>query len=398
MSPGPRRLPVVDLARAIEGDRAALEEAAVRVLRGGRFVLGPEVAAFEREACDFLGATHAVGVSSGTDALYLALRALGVGVGTSVLVPVFGFVATAEAIVRTGAEPIFVDVLPGCGRVNLDDAARRMRSDTRALVHVSLGGDGGGTADSARWCRERGLALVEDAAQSFGARDEGRAIGTHGDASAFSFFPAKVLGGFGDGGLVVTAREEVAARVRSLRQHGRSEEGRFLEFGANARLDELQAALLRVRLGSLPHELTVRADLAARYDRALLERGLAERSSCATRCLAEPRSGLPVLLPARCSPGHAHGLYTVRLGAAVDRAKLRADLAARGIDSAIYYAHLLVEEPAFAMHTPREGVAASFPGARNLAACTLTLPFFVGMGDDDLARVADALAASLQST
>ncbi len=391
MSSTTRKLPVVDLARAIRDDQDALEAAAQRVLRGGRFVLGPEVEAFEREAAAFLGVAHAIGVSSGTDALYLALRARGIGTGDAVLVPVFGFVATAEAVVRTGARPIFVDVHPACGRIDLDDAARRLVPGVRALVSVPLGGDGGGSEEAAHFCRAHGLTLVEDAAQSFGARDGGRAVGAFGELAAFSFFPAKILGGFGDGGLVVTGDAHLAERVRGLRQHGRTPEGCFAELGANARLDELQAALLRVRLASLPRELAFRGALAARYDDALLTRGVAERRVCEGRCGRAHADGAPVLLPARCTSGHAHGLYTVRLRDGVDRTRVRASLASSGIDSAVYYGRLLTDEGAFAPYAPP---GSAFPAARDLAGRTLTLPFFVGMDATDVARVADALASA----
>jgi dTDP-4-amino-4,6-dideoxygalactose transaminase len=399
-----KRLPLVDVTASIAPIAAELEGAAVRVLRMGRFVLGPEVAGFEGEVAEALGAAHAVGVSSGTDALFLALRALGVGSGDEVLVPVFGFVATAEAVARTGATPVFVDVGPACGSVDLADAERRRTGKTRALVHAPLGGHGAGTAARARWCRERGLLFVEDAAQSFGARDQGQAIGTFGDASAFSFFPAKILGGFGDGGLVVTASREAADRVRALRQHGRSPGGAFTEEGTNARLDELQAALLRVRLRAMPAELAARAALARAYDDALLRRGLADAVACGGACSvpvvapgrfvsgASGAADAPLLLPPRCTSASAFGLYTVRLRHPELRARVREALDRAGIDAAIYYARLLVEEPCFARFG---GQRAEFPGATALAARTLTLPLYPGLTAEDQARVVDALAASL---
>jgi dTDP-4-amino-4,6-dideoxygalactose transaminase len=400
-----KRLPLVDVTASIAPIAAELEAAALRVLRMGRFVLGPEVAAFEGEVAQALGAAHAVGVSSGTDALFLALRALGVGAGDEVLVPVFGFVATAEAVARTGATPVFVDVGPACGSVDLADAERRRTGNTRALVHAPLGGHGAGTAARARWCRERGLLFVEDAAQSFGARDQGQAIGTFGDASAFSFFPAKILGGFGDGGLVVTASREAADRVRALRQHGRSPGGAFTEEGTNARLDELQAALLRVRLRAMPAELAARAALARAYDDALLRRGLADADAdavaCGGACAVVPpitsargvsSADAPLLLPPRCTSASAFGLYTVRLRHPDLRARVREALDRAGIDSAIYYARLLVEEPCFARFG---GQRAEFPRATALASRTLTLPLYPGLTAEDQARVVDALAASL---
>jgi dTDP-4-amino-4,6-dideoxygalactose transaminase len=399
-----KRLPLVDVASAVAPIAQELEAAAIRVLRAGRFVLGPEVAAFEREAAAWLGAAHAVGVSSGTDALFLALRALGVGPGDDVLVPVFGFVATAEAVVRAGATPIFVDVGPACGSVDLAQAERRLTPRTRALVHAPLGGHGAGTAERARWCRERGLLFVEDAAQSFGARDEGMAIGAFGDAAAFSFFPAKILGGFGDGGLVVTGRADVAERVRALRQHGRNADGTFAEEGTNARLDELQAALLRVRLRALDAELEARRAIARAYDDALVARGLAAPFACGGDCTGSPPVGdlpstraaddfrvAPLLLPPRCTSASAFGLYTVRLRRPEDRGPVRAALDRAGIDTAVYYARLLVEEPCFARFG---GAREEFPNAASLAERTLTLPLYPGLGAEDRARVVEALAAS----
>jgi dTDP-4-amino-4,6-dideoxygalactose transaminase len=392
----PRRVPLVDLTTTLAPIGAELEAAAARVLREGRFVLGPEVDAFEREVGARLGAALAVGVSSGTDALFLALRALGVGAGDEVIVPVFGFVATAEAVVRTGATPVFVDVRPACGSVDVARAEAVLTARTRALVHAPLGGHGAGTAELARWARAHGLLFVEDAAQSFGAEDEGRAVGTFGDAAAFSFFPAKILGGFGDGGLVVAARAEVGERVRALRQHGRGPDGAFTEEGTNARLDALQAALLRVRLGHLASELAARAALARAYDGALVARGLAAPFACGGDCAtaetAADRAGAaPFLLPPRCTSPSAFGLYTIRLRAPDThlRARIRRSLDEAGVDTAIYYARLLVDEPCFSRFARS---ASDFPGARDLAARTLTLPLYPGMGEEVVASVVEALA------
>ena len=171
---------MVDTGAAVAGYVAELEAAAARVLRSGRYILGPEVKAFEEEASAYLGAAHGVGVSSGTDGLYLALRALDVGSGDEVLVPAFGFVATVEAVVRAGARPVFVDVLPACGRIDLTDADKKRTARTRAIIHVPLAGQGSGTGAVARWAAQRSVFMIEDAAQSFGALDEGRAIGTFG--------------------------------------------------------------------------------------------------------------------------------------------------------------------------------------------------------------------------
>ena len=389
-----RRLPVVDLRASLEPLTPALSAAATRVITGARFILGPEVAAFETEVAEFLGGTHAVGVSSGTDALFLALAALGVGPGDEVLVPAFGFVATAEAVVRTGAEPRFVDVRPGCGRMDLDAADRAWTTRTRALIHVPLGGHAAGTAEAARFASAHGVRLVEDAAQSFGAADQGRAVGTHGDVGTFSFFPAKILGGFGDGGLVVTRDGDVAERVRSLRQHGRDSTGRFVHAGANARLDELQAALLRVRLAALPAELEARRILAHAYTDSLVSRGLASPPECA--CTGEGHGARHALvLPPACTA--LHGLYTVLVPDRATREGLQQHLSDSGIDTAVYYARLVADEPRFsplASRTSGAPLADAFPGARLRSARALTLPFFPGMDPGaDVTRVAESLAA-----
>ncbi len=388
-----RHLPMVDPARSCAPIAADLEAAAVRVLRSGRYILGPEVSAFEREAASYLHAAHGVGVSSGTDGLFLALRALDVGQGDEVLVPAFGFVATVEAVVRTGAHPVFVDVLPVCGRMNLDDAEKKRSPRTRALMHVPLAGQGSGTGAVARWAAQRSIFLVEDAAQSFGATDEGRPIGTFGAIGVFSFFPAKILGGFGDGGLVVTNQARLAESVRGLRQHGRSTDGRFAEEGCNGRLDELQAALLRVRLTRISEDLAARRALADGYDRALIVRGLAAPVICKGPCTSFVTGPHPPLaLPPRCTSASAYGLYSVRLRDPDLRPRVRAKLLEAGIDSATYYERLLCDELVFHRVAPADN---HFPAARDLAARTLALPFFVGLTPADVERIADALASAL---
>jgi len=387
-----RALPMVDTGAAIARYVTELEAAASRVLRSGRYILGPEVKAFEEEASSYLGSAHGVGVSSGTDGLFLALRALDVGPGDEVLVPAFGFVATVEAVVRAGARPIFVDVLPACGRIDLADADKKRTARTRAVIHVPLGGHGSGTGAVARWAAQRSVFLIEDAAQSFGALDEGRAIGTFGAIGVFSFFPAKVLGGFGDGGLVVTNQARLADAVRSLRQHGRTSAGRFAEEGTNARLDELQAALLRVRLAHLADDLAVRRALADRFDRALIVRGLAAPVFCKGSCEVFPAGAHPPFaLPPRCTTTSVYGLYSLRMRDPEKRASIRDALRAAGIETQVYYERLLCDEVVFHRVAP---VDKAFPGARDLASRTLTLPFFVGMTPADIERIADALAGA----
>jgi dTDP-4-amino-4,6-dideoxygalactose transaminase len=262
-------VPSIDLRAEHAPLEAELVEAFVRVCRSGQFVLGEEVSAFEREIGAFLGARHAVGVSSGTDALLCGLLALGVGAGDEVITTPFTFFATAEAIVRAGATPRFVDLRPDT--LNLDEGAveAAIGARTRAIVPVHLFGT---LADMPRLgaiAARHGLPILADAAQALGAARDGRRAGAECELSAFSFHPTKPLGALGDGGLLTTDDGALAERCRELRAHGATEKHHHLRLGGNFRLDALQAALLRVKLAHLPARLDRRAANAAAYSAAL---------------------------------------------------------------------------------------------------------------------------------
>ncbi len=318
------RVPFVDL-RPDASLAAELEAAAARVVRSGRYVLGPEVEAFEREIGGFVGARHAIGVSSGTDALIVSLLALGVGPGDEVVVPAFGFVATPEAVVRVGARPVFVDVDPASYHLDVARAAAALTSRTKAILVVHLFGRCVELAALSRLAASHRVALVEDAAQAIGARLHGTQAGALADVGAFSFFPTKTLGGLGDGGLVTTNDDGIAQAARSLRVHGSTQRDEFGRIGGNFRLDELQAALLRVKLRRLPETLAERRSIARGYAVAL--------------------AAAPLDLP-RLSDDDTYNPYVVRVRG--DRDALRARLAAAGIETAIYYPRSLTQQPAFA--------------------------------------------------
>lgn len=366
----PERVALCDLARQAAALRPELEAAAARVLASGAYVLGAEVEAFEREVAAFVGAPHAVGVASGTDALELALRAVGVGPGDEVLTTPFTFFATVSAILGCGAVPVFADVDPAT--LLLDPAAAAAvlarRPRVRAIVPVHLYGHPAAVDELAAL----GPPLVEDAAQALGARSRGRAVGTLGAAGCFSFFPTKNLGAFGDGGLVTTADADLADRVRLLRGHGARPRYHHLEVGRNSRLDALQAALLRVKLPHLPGFLAARAAHAAAYTRDL--------------------AGVPGLtLPC---PGEAveqaWHQYTVRVDPA-RRDDLRRALDERGVATAVYYpspAHL---QPALAGLGHRPG---DLPVAERACAEVLSLPLFPELRADERDRVVDALRSN----
>jgi dTDP-4-amino-4,6-dideoxygalactose transaminase len=327
-------------------------EAFERVVESGRFIFGPEVQAFEEEAAAYLGVPHAIGVANGTDALVLALEAMGVGAGDEVICPSFTFYATAEAIARAGATPVFADIDPATLNLDPEDVERRIGPRTKAIVPVHLFGRPAPLAELAAF----GLPLLEDAAQAFGA--EG--VATTGVASTFSFFPTKNLFALGDGGLVAATDDEVAERIRMLRFHGSRDKKTFELIGTNSRLDALQAAFLRISLPHLAGWNASRREGAARY--------------------AELGLGDAVEVPAD-APGHVYHMYVVR---SPDRDRIAAALAEREIASAAYYVTPLHLQPALRYLGWEPG---SLPETERAAAENLALPLWGGIDADVQERV-----------
>jgi dTDP-4-amino-4,6-dideoxygalactose transaminase len=348
-----------------------LDEVARRqraVLDSGRYVLGPEVEAFERELAAAVGVRHCVGVASGTDALAIALRALGIGPGDEVVVPALTFYATAEAVVVAGARPVFCDVDPRTLTMTAAGAAAAIGPRAKALLPVHLFGNPAPMEELGELAAARGLRLLEDAAQAAGARLAGRPAGSLGDAEAFSFFPSKNLGGFGDGGAVLTDEEAVAAAARRLRSHGSADRRTHTAIGFNSRLDELQAAALRVLLPHLEEWTAARRRVAAAYARE----GLGEL----------------VELPAETEGAECcYHLYVVR---ARERERLRAALAEAGIESRAYYATPLHRQPAMAPFAPAD----SLPVTEAFAADSLALPMGPALGEARVSEVVRAVAAA----
>jgi dTDP-4-amino-4,6-dideoxygalactose transaminase len=338
-------------------------EAFERVVESGRFIFGPEVQAFEEEAAAYLGVPHAIGVANGTDALVLSLEAMGIRAGDEVICPSFTFYATAEAIARAGATPVFADIDPGTFNLDPEDVERRIGPRTKAIVPVHLFGRPAALAELAAF----GLPLLEDAAQAFGA--EG--VATTGVASTFSFFPTKNLFALGDGGLVAATDDEVAERVRMLRFHGSRDKKTFELIGTNSRLDALQAAFLRISLPHLAGWNASRREGAARY--------------------ADLGLGDAVELPAD-APGHVYHMFVVRTP---ERDRIAAALAEREIASAAYYVTPLHLQPAL-RHLGWE--PGSLPETEKAAAENLALPLWGGIGPDVqervVATVLDAVAVA----
>ena len=359
-------IPLVDLKAAYRRLQAEIDAAVARVLAGGWYILGPEVAAFEAEFAAYLGLADAVGVASGTDALMLALRALGVGPGDEVITVAHTAVATVAAIELAGATPRFVDIDPITYTLDPAQLAAAVTPRTRAIVPVHLYGAPADMDAVLSVARAHGLLVVEDCAQAHGARTQGRMAGTLGDAAAFSFYPTKNLGALGDGGAVATNRPEVAERLRLLRQYGWRERYVSDVAGTNSRLDELQAAILRVRLGHLEAENAARRRLAARYDAAL--------------------AGLPIALPpARPDDCAVYHLYVIRTAA---RDALAEHLRARGIGTGVHYPVPVHRQPAYAHLGYGPG---SLPATEAAAAGVLSLPMYPDLPEVAVAVVAAAM-------
>jgi dTDP-4-amino-4,6-dideoxygalactose transaminase len=365
-------VPFFDRTRLDAGVEIELVEVFREVARSGRYILGPEVEAFEAQCAAALGVPHAIGVSSGTDALLVALLSLDVGPGDEVICPAYTFFATAGAIARAGARPVFADILPGTFNLDPGAAAALVTPRTRAIVAVHLFGQCAAMAPILSLAGARGIPVIEDAAQAFGAEHGGRKAGALGKLGCFSFFPTKNLGGFGDGGLVTTSDPALASRARALRAQGAREKHRHDLVGGNFRLDALQAALLRRMLPRLSDRLRRRRENADRYD-ALLG-----------------AAGLPIRLPERSAWGHTFNQYVICVDPPGPRDELRRFLTDRGIGTEVYYPTPLHLQPCFADLEQAEG---SLPVAEATARQALALPIFPGLTAAEVAEVAGAIGA-----
>ncbi len=349
-------IPLVDVKAQYAPLIPELEQCFAEVVESGRFILGPNVAAFEQEAAAYLGVPATVGVANGTDAIVLALDAMGIGAGDEVICPAFTFYATAEAIARIGATPVFADIDPVTMNLDPEDAAAKITPQTKAIMPVHLFGRPAPLAELAAL----GLPLVEDAAQAFGAAG----IAQTGVASTFSFFPTKNLFALGDGGLVAATDEDVAARVRLLRFHGSRDKVDFDLVGYNSRLDEIHAAALRLFLPELDGWNRARRDAAARY----AELGLGELCQ------------LPL-----DAPGHVYHMYVVR---SEERERLATALKSAGISCAAYYVTPLHLQPALRFLGYEPG---SLPETERAARENLALPMWAGIDAETQEQVVSAM-------
>jgi len=368
----PRQLmPFVDLRAQFTPIRDEVMAAVEAVMERQQFILGPEVEQFEREVAAYIGANAAVGCASGSDALLLTLMALGIGPSDEVITTPFTFVATAGAIARVGARVAFADIDFETFNICPQAIAAAITQSTRAIVVVHLFGLPADLAPILELGQSRSIAVVEDVAQAVGARYHGARVGALGTAGCFSFFPAKNLGGAGDGGLVATSDPAIAERLRMLRDHGSRARYQYEALGLNSRLDELQAAILRVKLKYLERWNEQRRERAARYRALFAQRGL--------ESLVEP--------PAEPSDReHVYNQFVIRCPR---RDELRAFLTTCGIPTQIYYPSALHLQPAFANLGYRAG---QFPNAERASREVLALPIYPELDDDRQFAVVDAVA------
>jgi dTDP-4-amino-4,6-dideoxygalactose transaminase len=361
-------VPQLDLGAQYAAIGDEIREAIERVLGSQHFILGPEGAALETEIAQVCGVGQGVAVASGTDALILALRACGVGAGDEVIIPPFTFVATGSAVNAVGAKAVFADIRPDTYNLDPSQLERRITPKTKALIAVHLYGLSADMDAILGLAREKNLRVIEDNAQSIGATYKGRRTGSLGDVACLSFYPTKNLGAYGDAGMVVTNSGELATRLRILRNHGQTAKYVSREAGWNSRLDEIQAAILRVKLRHLPDWQRARQQHADAYSKRLL--------------------GIPGIAPPLIPESYEHVFhqYTIRVER---RDALHEFLRQQKIASAVYYPVPLHLQPLYA---PLEHKPGDFPHAEHAAKEVISLPMYPELRADQIARVADAVA------
>jgi len=366
-----KNIPLLDLGPEITEIYEEVRQAIDDVIKSGRFVLGPNVEAFENEAAEYLGVKYAVGLNSGTDALIIGLRCLGIGQGDEVITTPFTFVATAEAVSLVGAKPVFADIDPNTYNIDPSLIEEKINSKTKAIIPVHLFGQGAEMDLILDIARKHDLKIVEDAAQGIGGEYKGKKLGSIGDVGGFSFFPSKNLGGFGDGGLITTNSEETANSARILREHGSKDKYFNQVVGYNSRLDEIQAAILRVKLPRLDKMNEERRKAAKRYDEML--------------------AGIPeIVVPT--GPEfikHIYNLYTIRILEG-KRDMVKNHLMKAGITSVVYYPAPVNKLP------PYREVGFDCPQSDKASEEVLSLPIWPFISGDVQEKISNEIKKALK--
>ena len=364
-------IPILDLTEQYRTLKSDIVRAVTDVFEGGAYINGPNVKALEEEIAAFVGVPYAIGLNSGTDALHLALRALDIGPGDEVITTPFTFVATTEAIGIVGATPVFVDIDPATFNIDPSLIEAAITPRTKAILPIHLYGHPAPMSEIMAIAKKHNLAVVEDCAQAIGAEIDGKKVGSFGDVGAFSFFPSKNLGAYGDGGMATTNRKDLADRMRSLRAHGGRIKYHHEELGVNSRLDEVQAAILRVKLPHLNSWIERRRDNAHWYS---------DQVSAFAKTPAE-------------TPGtvHAYHQYTIRVQ---NRDVVQKQLADAGVQTMVYYPVPLHMQEVHANLGYKEG---DFPESERAAREVLSLPMFPELHAEQREAVREALRAALGS-
>jgi len=361
------RVPLVDLAREHESIRGELRDAFDQVIKSGRYVLGPRLESFERTIAKYHGVRHAIGVNSGTDALFLALKALGIKNGDEVLVPATTFVATANAVVHCGGIPVFVEVEPETLNIDPEKISSAITKSTKAIVVVHFHGHPADMDPIGEVAEQHGLSVVEDCAQAFGAEYKGKKVGAMSSVACLSFYYTKPLGACGDGGMVITDDEELYGTIYSLRNYGEVRKYIYGKIGFNTRLDEIQAAILQVKLEYLDGWIQKRRMLARRYNMLLKDTGVE----------------LPI---ERDYAKHVYWVYSIRLSTKATRDAVRKYLEEKGVETHIFYPVSVPDQEAYKSISPRKD---QFPVSRSAAVRMLALPFFPMLTEEEQDYVAD---------
>lgn len=360
---------MVDLKAQYLTLKDEIDTAVIEALSATQFILGPNVQAFEQEAADYLGVSHAVSVASGTDALYLALVAAGVGKGDEVITTAFTFIATAEAISYVGATPVFVDINPDTFNIDLDQIEPAITDKTRAVIPVHLFGQPVDMPALITLCNKKNLLIVEDCAQSFGAHIDNKMTGSFADFGAFSFFPSKNLGCFGDGGLITTNNEKHANELRVLRNHGSRERYQHNVIGYNSRLDELQAVILRIKLKHINDYNANRRRVAQRYSNALKDTGI--------QAPFEDNIGL-----------HVYHQYTLL---SENRDRIMKTLQDNNIACAVYYPIALHKQDVYLNNYPN----CKLPVTDSVVNNCFSLPVYPELEDEKIDAIVDIIKGAL---
>ncbi len=365
------KVPLLDLKAQYKTIKTEIDSAVLRVMESQHFILGPDVEELERAVAEYSGCRHGIGVTSGTDAILIALMALEIGPGDEVIVPSYTFFATAGSVARLGAKPIFVDVDPDTYNIDPCGLEAAISKKTRAIIPVHLYGQCCDMARILEIASKKGIPVIEDAAQAIGAEYQGQRAGSFGIAGCFSFFPSKNLGAFGDGGMVVTNDDALAEKLRILRGHGSKPKYYHKMIGGNFRLDALQAAVLNVKLKSLDAWTTARRRNADDYDKLLKEAGLVPSK---------------VKLPMRAQAGHIFNQYVIR---AERRDELRDFLKQNEIGTEIYYPVPLHLQECF---TELGGKKGDCPVSEEAALTTMALPIYPELTIEQKSYVVDSIA------